>query len=140
MRVAHYLRPATVQALEAELRDYHQTLRSIREIEEGVALPSAVGDEASDRRSNLPSDPVPSRATRMAEYRLLQHMRRITAAIGEVVGELPEDRKKWVYLRYWKRPRLSAEQAAMHANISRRQANTWRRELLSRLADILGEW
>lgn len=142
---AHHLRQATVIKLEAELADYHRTVKAIAEIEESIAMPAAAVNAAEGlgeviRPGGTVSDPTMNRATAMAEYTLLQRMREVTRAIAELIAELPKDKKHWLYRRYWKHPRDSVDEAALAVNVDRRTTARWRREVLSRLADKLGEW
>lgn len=76
----------------------------------------------------------------MAELALLQSMRRWVRAIELALEELPADRRRWVELRYFHRPRLTLDEAAFRAGISLATAKRWRRELLSRIAELVGEW
>jgi hypothetical protein len=135
-QVQHNLRPVTVHRLEAELSDYETTRRAIEALEEALAAP----------------DPTFTRATVVAEYRLLTEMQRTVQAIDQILGrpasvataavkgELPDDMVRWVRLRYQALPSLSAEEAATKAGVSWRQAQRWKWQVLTRLADLLGAW
>ena len=138
--VKHYLRPQTVRKIEQELFDYKQTLEVIRQIEEQMALPARALNETGTFGKGIVSNPTFRSMTEMADYALLQSMRRWVKAIETTLDELPADRRKWVELRYFHRPRLTAEEAAFRAGTSHATAKRWRRELLSRIAELVGEW
>lgn len=138
--VKHYLRPQTIRKIEQELYDYKQTLAAIREIEEQLALPARPENETGTFGKGVYSDPTFRGASEMAELALLQSMRRWVRAIELALEELPADRRRWVELRYFHRPRLTLDEAAFRAGISLATAKRWRREFLSRIAELVGEW
>jgi len=138
--VKHYLRPQTVRKIEQELFDYKQTLEVIRQIEEQMALPARTLNETGTFGKGIVSNPTFRSMTEMADYALLQSMRRWVKAIETALEELPAERRKWAELRYFHRPRLTAEEAAFRAGVSHSGAKKWRREFLSRIAELVGEW
>jgi len=52
-----------MRVIEAEIRNYHQTVQTLRELEESIALPGQ-GEFSDGTRSTEPGDPTPSRAIR----------------------------------------------------------------------------
>ncbi len=139
--MAHYLRPATVRMIEQELLDYRETLRTIEELEQSIAMPGASRDENADiRAQGGHSDPTMRGVAVMADHRLLQEMRRKAGAITTALDEADLERRRWAEYRYFHRPRLSAEEAADRSGVSLRGSTKWKQELLSRIADLLGEW
>ena len=136
----HYLRLQTIRKIEQELFDYKQTKNIIQEIEEQLALPARAVNETGIYGKGLVSNPTFRGASEMADYALLQNMRKWIQAIDQALEELPSDKKKWVEYRYFHRPRLTAEEAAFRAGVSFATAKRWRRELLSRIAELVGEW
>jgi RinA family phage transcriptional activator len=135
------IRQANLRVIEAEIRNYHQTVRDLRELEEAVALPGAVGDPAEHVVRTQPGDPTPARAHRMMTSTQLLEIRRRVEAIEymlRVVKASPEPaRYKLIELAYWD-GRYTVMGICDRLKISERTYYRWRREILGLVAEKLG--
>ena len=127
--------------LEAEIRNYHQTLQTLRELEESIALPGQQGELSDSTRSTDPGDPTPARAHRMMTSAQLLEIRRRVEAIEymlRVVKASPEPaRYKLIELAYWD-GRYTVMGICDRLKISERTYYRWRREILELVAEKLG--
>lgn len=108
------LRLTTIHAIEADVEEFHITKKKLQNIEE------------CGRRSTL------------ATFNLVEQMQRTVEAIQTAYNELPEQRRRWVALRYWQKK--DAYEAADEAGTTERNARRWRYAFVSRIAELLGKW
>ena len=135
-----HIRNATLRLIEAEIRNYHQTVETLREIEESIALPGQ-GEFGDGTRSTEPGDPTPSRAYRMMTSAQLLEIRRRVDAIEymlRVVKSSPDPgRYGLIKLAYWD-GRYTVRGICDQLSISERTYYRWRREALQLVAEKLG--
>ena len=136
-----HIRNASLRLIEAEIRNYHQTVKDLRELEEAVAYPAAIGDFSDRVPSAGPNDPTPARAHRMMTSAQLLEIRRRVEAIGQMLRVLkasPEPgRYELIRLAYWD-GRYTVRGICDQLSISERTYYRWRREALQLVAERLG--
>jgi len=135
-----HIRNASLRLIEAEIRNYHQTVQTLRELEESIALPGQ-GEFGNGTRSTEPGDPTPARAYKMMTSAQLLEIRRRVDAIEymlRVVQASPEPgRYDLIRLAYWDR-RFTVKGICDQLSISERTYYRWRREALQLVAERLG--
>jgi RinA family phage transcriptional activator len=135
-----HIRNASLRLIEAEIRNYHQTLKDLRELEESIALPGQ-GEFGNGTRSTEPGDPTPARAYKMMTSAQLLEIRRRVDAIEymlRVVQASPEPgRYDLIRLAYWDR-RYTVMGICDKLNIGKTTYYRWRREALQLVAERLG--
>ena len=135
------IRQANLRLIEAEIRNYHQTVRDLRELEEAVALPGAVGDPAEHVVRTQPGDPTPGRAIKLMTSAYIREIRRRVDAIEYMLTVLkasPEaGRYELVRLAYWD-GRFTVKGICDQLNISQATYYRWRKEALQLVAERLG--
>ena len=135
-----HIRNASLRLIEAEIRNYHQTLKDLRELEESIALPGQ-GEFGNGTRSTEPGDPTPARAYKMMTSAQLLEIRRRVDAIEymlRVVKASPEPgRYGLIKLAYWD-GRYTVRGICDQLSISERTYYRWRREALQLVAERLG--
>ena len=135
-----HIRNASLRLIEAEIRNYHQTLKGLRELEESIALPGQ-GEFGNGTRSTEPGDPTPARAYKMMTSAQLLEIRRRVDAIEymlRVVQASPEPGSyDLIWLAYWDR-RYTVMGICDKLNIGKTTYYRWRREALQLVAERLG--
>jgi RinA family phage transcriptional activator len=135
-----HIRNASLRLIEAEIRNYHQTLKGLQELEESIALPGQ-GEFGNGTRSTEPGDPTPARAHRMMTSAQLLEIRRRVEAIEymlRVVKASPDPgRYGLIKLAYWD-GRYTVRGICDQLSISERTYYRWRREALQLVAEKLG--
>ena len=135
-----HIRNASLRLIEAEIRNYHQTLKDLRELEEAIALPGQ-GEFGDGTRSTEPGDPTPARAHRMMTSAQLLEIRRRVEAIEymlRVVKASPDPgRYGLIKLAYWD-GRYTVRGICVQLKISKTTYYRWRREALQLVAERLG--
>ena len=133
-----HIRNASLRLIEAEIRNYHQTVKDLRELEESIAMPS-MSEESS--KTTEPGDPTPARAIRMMTSTQLMEIRRRVGAIEhmlEILRAHPESgRHELIRLAYWD-GRYTVKGICDQLSISERTYYRWRREALQVVAERLG--
>lgn len=136
--VAFKLRTGTIKHIEAELFDYHDTLKRIKERREELMTDPA-REEGMPSSPTLPSSAVERYATKLTMDRQLQELERVASAVEYVYNICDEGRKKLIRLKYWTRPQLKSwEGIAQELHVSRRQAFYWRDEIVQAVGEQLG--
>lgn len=132
------LRSGTIKHIEAEIYDYHDTLKRIKvRREELMSDPSR--DEGMPSSPSLPTSTVERYATRLTMDRELQELERVASAVELVYNMCDDGRKKLIQLKYWTRPQLKSwDGIAQELHISRRQAFYWRDEVVQAVGQQLG--
>lgn len=133
----------TFKKTEAEWYNYHNTLKEIAKLREGIMNPF---DEEPDTNTGSGSNsvrnvtnPTERIVTRLSTNKQLQYLTEIVEVIEQVYNALPEDYKKLVRLRYWnKNKNLTWEKVAADIPISERQARRWRKEIIQATVELLG--
>lgn len=126
--------------VERELYEYHDTLQRIRELEsEFLHSGGAVDTTAPYIQRGQIVKPAEVRATRLLTDKRYAYLRTVTDAIFKVYKDLPVDKKKLVYEKYWTKrgARSNAELAAM-IPVDERTIIRWKKEIVSAVAHELG--
>lgn len=133
-----HIRNASLRLIEAEIRNYHQTLKDLRELEESIADP---GTREEPVVNSGPGDPTPARAIRMMTSTQLMEIRRRVSAIEhmlEILKASPEPgRYELIRLAYWD-GRYTVKGICDQLRVSERTYYRWRREALQVVAERLG--
>ena len=134
------LRKGTFKHIEAELYDYHESLKRIKERKEEILFSSSVDDNKGGANSaRLPNSPTERIATMLVMDKRLRELERITEAIETVYRSLDDDRKKLIEIKYWRKPQLLTwEGIAQELNVSRATVFRWREEIVNTIAEKLG--
>lgn len=133
----------TFKKTEAEWYNYHYTLQEIARLREEIMNPfndepdENIGGGTNSVRT--PGDPTGRMATRLTTSKQLNYLTEIVDAIEHVYNALPDNYKKLVRLRYWsKHSQLTWDGVALELNISKRQAQRWRNEIIQATVEVLG--
>ena len=86
----------------AELRDYHDTIKALQELETELLEESAPRHEG---RSSQIADPTGQRAVRLINNRRLAHMIQVIKAIEAVLARLQPEKHRLLTLLYWQKNR-----------------------------------
>lgn len=89
--------------IEAELRDYHDTIKAIEEDREELILSSPVRDNVGGKSYDI-GDPTQAKAIKLLTNKRIRRMEQTVEAINRVLAELPEEKYRLVELKYWTRP------------------------------------
>lgn len=133
----------TFKKTEAEWYNYHHTLKEIARLREEIMNPF---DEEPDENYGggvnsvrVPGDPTGKMATRLMTSKQLNYLTEIVEAIEKVYNALPDDYKELVRVKYWnKNKQLNWDGIALELNISKRQAQRWRNEIVQATVELLG--
>ena len=132
------LRSGTIKHIEAEIYDYHDTLKRIKERREEL-MSDPAREEGMPSSPTLPSSTVERHATRLTMDRQLQELERVASAVEHVYNLCDEGRKELIRLKYWAKPQLKSwEGIALELHISKRQAYRWRDEVVQAVGEQLG--
>ncbi|MCZ8541976.1 hypothetical protein [Psychrobacillus psychrodurans] len=132
------LRSGTIKHIEAEIYDYHDTLKRIKERREEL-MSNPPREEGMPSSPTLPSSTVERYATRLTMDRQLQELERVALAVEHVYNLCDDGRKKLIRLKYWTKPQLKSwEGIALDLHISKRQAYRWRDEVVQAVGEQLG--
>jgi RinA family phage transcriptional activator len=127
----------TFQHIEQELYSFHATKKEIEQLRNDIIHSTPKAYEGS--RSNSVSSPVEAKVSRLLTSRRIEYLQDVIEAIDEVYQALPNDKKRLVEMKYWKRPQLLTwEGIALECNISRVTAFRWRDEIIMAIANRLG--
>ena len=132
------LRSGTKKHIEAEIYDYHDTLKRIKARREEL-MSDPAREEGMPSSPTLPSSTVERYATRITMDRQLQELERVASAVEHVYNICDDGRKQLIRMKYWTKPQLKSwEGIAQELHISRRQAFYWRDEIVQAVGEQLG--
>lgn len=124
--------------IEAELRDYNDTIRSIGEEKNDLILATAVHDNNGGTSYDI-GNPTESKVMQLITNKRIRHMEETCRAIGNVVDGLNEEKYKLIELRYWKKPKMLTDAGiAQQINIDRATLYRWVDEILIMLGVEMG--
>jgi RinA family phage transcriptional activator len=124
--------------IEAELKDYNDTLRQIGEDKNELILSSHCPDDSGIRGTDI-SNPTHNKAVQLMTNKRIRRMEDTCRAIQRVVEALPEEKYRLVELKYWTRPQtLTDVGMAMKLNCSRATLYNWVDGILIALAKEMG--
>jgi RinA family phage transcriptional activator len=126
--------------IEEEIEDYHLTLKQIQIRREELLHPHQDMDtNIGGGRSNLPGDPTGQKGTALTEDVRLRNLEQVTNGIEQVWQDLTDEKKLFVKLFYWTRPKkYTLEGVAMKLSISYPTAKRWRNEIVQKVAKRIG--
>jgi len=154
------LKRTTYRHIEAEIYDYYDTLKAIKELRETIihssgreeAYAAAVGEGYAESA-------VERRATQLADNRMLREMQRITQAIADAYGRMSDQTRLVVWVKYglslegWQPPaelagklrrmnrrNLSARDMAWLIGIDESTFHRHRTGFVRAIAERLGWW
>lgn len=133
------IKQGTFKHIESELYSYHETKKEIEWLKKDILLSGHISDLTKEGRTNIPGDPTGETAILMNTHRKIEQLERIVEAIEEIYGQLSEEKKKMIKLRYWTKPRtLTWEGIAKEIPAHRATVIRWRNEIIKAIADKLG--
>ena len=124
--------------IEAELRDFNDTLRQIGEERNEILLATSIHDNNGGHSYDI-SDPTHDRSIKLMTNKRINRMEQIVKAIENVVGELPEDKFRMIELKYWTRPQtLTDIGICQKIPISKTAFYKWKNEVLIAIGVEMG--
>ena len=134
------IRAATIKLIEAEIRNYHQTVQDMRELAEAIAMPGVVGEQLAVQAGGH-SDTTAVRAHQMMSSVVLRETRRRVDAIDymlRVLAASPDrGRMELIRLLYWD-CRYTMVGICDKLRISESTYRRWKREAIGLVAERLG--
>lgn len=126
--------------VEEEIEDYHATLKEIQLRREELLYPHQETDtNIGGGRSNLPGDPTGRKGTALLADLRLKSLEQVTEGIDRVWQDLPDEKKTFIKLFYWTRPKkYTLEGVAIKLSISYPTAKRWRNEIIEKVAERIG--
>jgi RinA family phage transcriptional activator len=134
MSVTKGLSHARYRHIEAELYNYHVTKQKMLYIEQNEVYRPRNYDEKVQH--NAIANPTAQAAINLAMNDKLNHMKRMTGAIEEVLAELDDEKKHLVELRYWQNMEWSDVADTLY--VSRPTIYSWRSAIIFKIAVKLG--
>lgn len=133
----------TFKKCEAEWFNYHRTKREINLLEDAIMHP--YDDDPDDptivkgaNSVRMPGDPTADTTIRLTRHKQLNYLREIASAIETVYSKLPKERQQLVKVRYWSKRNLTWDAIAQECNVSKRQAQRWRDDIIHETIELLG--
>lgn len=124
--------------IEAELRDYHQTMQELCELRDDTLNESPAPPDGMPRGTET-SDPTFNRTIKLINCRRINYMYRVTYGIGRVLQALPPEKTKLVQLKYWTKPQeLTDVGIAIKLQCGQNTYYRWRNEICRSIAKELG--
>ncbi len=132
------LRRETKIFIEAELRDYNDTLRAISEERQDLLLSSPVRDSSEGTSYGI-GNPTEAKAIQLTTNKRIRRMEQTCKAIEAVINALPEDKYRLVEMKYWATPRiLTDEGIAREIGCDRRTLYRWNDSIVLAIGIQLG--
>ena len=111
--------------IEAELRDYNQTLRDIGEERQELLLATHTPDNLGGHSYDI-GNPTQARAIKLMTNKRIKRMEQTCEAIANVIEALSEEKYRLVELKYWTRPQtLTDEGIAREIGCDRSTLYRW---------------
>lgn len=111
--------------IEAELRDYNDTLRNIAIDKQELLLETASFDNIGGTNYNI-GNPTQAKAMKLLTNKRIRRMEETCKAINNVISALPEEKYRLIELKYWTRPQtLTDEGIARELCCDRRTIYKW---------------
>lgn len=125
--------------IECELRNYTQSKKDIAEIRETIIESTPSGDNERVKESGEVSDLVASKGMKLLTNKRLRRLQETCKAIESVYSELPKDKKRLVYMKYWSQPQeLTDVGICRKLNIGKSTFYRWRDYVLLSIAFEMG--
>lgn len=124
--------------IEAELRDYYKNKKDLADLQEAILHGTGSADPSGIRGSGN-SDPTQRKALALMTNARIKKLEETIQAIEVVVGELDEEKRRLVEMKYWTRPKtLTDEGIAQHLHISSRTLREWNRKIIHSIGVEMG--
>jgi RinA family phage transcriptional activator len=124
--------------IEAELRDYNDTLRQIGEDKNELILSNHCPDNSGIRGTDI-SNPTHNKAVQLMTNKRIRRMEDTCRAISNVLDGLQGEKYRLVELKYWTKPQiLTDEGIARELSCDRRTLYRWIDGILLALAKEMG--
>ena len=124
--------------IEAELRDYNDTLRQIGEDKNELILSSHSPDDSGIRGTDI-SNPTYNKAVQLMTNKRIRRMEDTCRAISNVLDGLQSEKYRLVELKYWTKPQiLTDEGIARELSCDRRTLYRWVDGIILALAKEMG--
>ncbi len=124
--------------IEAELKDYNDTLRAIGEDRHELLLASASQDKIGGTSYTI-GNPTQARAIQLMTNKRIRRMESTCKAIETVINALPEEKYRLVELKYWTKPQTLTDVGISRAlNISQRTYYNWKDEIIITIGIEMG--
>ncbi len=125
--------------IEAELRDYHETIKSIQEDRNELIYATPIFDNNGGGRSNMTSDPTLKKTISLMTNKRIRRMEQTVSAISSVVDALPEEKYKLIKLKYWTNPQpLTDTGIAMGMHMGKTAFYNWVNDILFAIGVEMG--
>lgn len=133
------MKQAAFKYVEDELYNYHESKKEIERIRDEIIHGKSSTDEnIGGGRAGI-SKPTERIATMLLTNRKLEHLERVVNAIDYIVKNLPEERRAFVEMRYFKRPQVyNWEGLAYQLGQGRATLFRWRNEVVYAIGELIG--
>lgn len=134
------LRHSTMLHIDDEIEGLAETKKLIEHLKLNIILGSGASDgNVGGGRSNIPGRPTERKGLAITADIRIEQLERLVDAIEYVVGGLPPEKRRFVELRYFARPRIyNTDGIALQLHIAPRTAQRWRREIVTAVALMIG--
>jgi len=138
--VAVKTKKITFKKTESEWYNYHETLKEIARLREEIMNPTQLEDHnIGGEKVFSNSSPTENIAVRLTTSKQLSYLTEVVEAIDKVYNALPDEYKQLVRVRYWSKDKeLNWDGVALRCNVSKRQAQRWRDEIVNATVEVLG--
>ncbi len=131
-----FMRKEIKAYVEAEVRDYHDTMRELADLREEI-LPGQPGEFAGC--VNLSSQYEQAKKIRLITNKRLGSMERTVRSIGKVIAGLDDCRYQLLELKYWqKQKKLSDVGLSQELNVDRSTVYRWLDGIILAIAVEMG--
>ncbi len=132
------MKKAAFKYIEAELYDYHKTVKELEKRRFELMYAGSERDESGIRASGV-SAPTEQLALKIVSDTRSQELERIARAVERVYNVCDDERKKLIRLKYWTKPQTKTwEGISQELNISRMTSFRWNKEIVVAIGDLLG--
>jgi len=131
----------TFKHIEAELYSYHDTLKEIDRLREGIMhIYRPTSDEnIGSKGSNKIISVTEIKATQLVNNAHLQSCEKIIEAIDNTYNECDPISQRLIKLRYWTKPKLTWDQLEVRMEcLSKKTAQRYRNKIVERIGDRMG--
>jgi len=125
--------------IEAELRDYKQTLQELAGLRDDLLNTSSGALDGMPRGTET-SDPTYQKVSRLIMDRRIKRLELVVNGIEKIISQLDAEKMWLVELKYWQKPRqLTNAGIARRMSIDKRTVIRWSSSICYAIALELGE-
>lgn len=128
------MKKSVFRYIEAELYDYHETLKEIDLLREEIIEGS---QRLASGKSTHISDPTASKVSRLLMDRRIRRLEEVATAIGRVYDNIPREKQRLIELKYWDK-RYTNTGVAQELHVGEMTFYRWRRHIIEAIAQELG--